>query len=103
MLKENPYSFYGTTDLVNRHLSLCTSNQYLKVEVERGIIRRVKRQSRMIGYMTLGISLLFTSPYVQIEAVEGIHNRDCVTRLKDACKCTVLFHMVEGDEVSADV
>lgn len=104
MLKaKHQYSLYGTSDLIRRHLSLCTNNQYLCVELENGSIRRVKVHSRFIGFFTLGISLLFTSPYIVVTGIEDVRNRDCLQRIEGSFLCKVLFLPMEGEGQSTDV
>jgi hypothetical protein len=104
MLKPaHEYRIYGTTDLISRHLDICSNNQYLYVEVENGSIRRVKKQSRVLGYVTLGLSLLFTSPYILVTGTEDVRNRDCLQRIEGSVTCTVLFSPMEDEGQSTDV
>jgi hypothetical protein len=97
------YNIYGTTDLIKRHIILCNNNQYLRVEVENGSIRRVKKQSRVLGYVTLGISLLFTSPYIIVTGMEDVRNRDCLQRIEGSVTCAVLFLPMKNEGQITDV
>jgi len=104
MLEESSkYQLYHTPDLIQRHILLCSSNQYLYVELENGAIKKVKRHSRYLAYFTLGLSMLFTSPYVIVKGKNDIHSREFLGRIEGSIKSTVIFVATEGEGNSTDV
>ena len=64
-------------------------NQYLVVKLEKGDVLRSITRSRAIGYWTLGLSMVFTSPYVVVKGERTTENIRCLTRLIYGLPCTV--------------
>ena len=76
------------------NLAKLTLNQYLVVTLEDGEVMSAIAHSRRIGRITLGLSTLFTSPYVSVEGERTEANINCLNRLKAGLPCTVQDNLV---------
>ena len=75
------------------NLKNISSNQYIVATLENGDVKRAIPYSRSLGFVTLGVSALFTSPYVVVQGPQTPKNEACLRRLQRGLPCEVVDHL----------
>ena len=76
-----------------------TNNQYMVVTLnEIGQVTSAIPYSRAIGLYSLGISRLFTRPYVVVYGKRNVRNEACVRRLTSSLSCEVVDSLIPAVE-----
>lgn len=62
------------------------SNQYMHMELERGVVIKKHTYNRKKGFLTLGISTLFTKSYIKVYGYETPKNNNTFLVIKKYSK-----------------
>lgn len=79
---------------INEKLALdtlrdCTNNQYVVVTLVDGDVHDVELRSRTLAFATLGLSLLFTSPYATVTGDFNDSNKACYEKMRRLFPCRI--------------
>lgn len=83
--------------LLYMNLQNATKNQYFVVRLKNGEIQSVVPHSRVIGFLTLGISKFFTLPYVIVEGERNAKNEAYIERMKKGLSSEIVNSLSFGE------
>lgn len=70
----------------NYNLLCGLNNSYLKISLENGRVSNISSEEMWRGYLTLGISSLFTKPHIQICGKENTINKILAQEIVEVVK-----------------